>query len=175
MKTLLASILLALLFASAYAQTGTAVVITEPVKYNDYIVDQQNLIGNKLLGLNQVMGNPEATKDDALAAIEQIKAAIEQALLNTGNLSPIEDMGLKKAAIDLFHFYQRTMQTKYPALINQVYSDTPDTDLINTLLGEVTAEEKGYDDAFLGAQSKFASANNFSLEENELQKDFDGN
>jgi hypothetical protein len=169
------TLLLALfLYVSGSAQSSDRKVIQEPVKYNDYIVDQQNLIGGKLLELFQVFNNPESSQSEATASLEFVNAAIEQALANLSVLSPIEDLGVKQAATDLFLFYRQTMQSKYPLLINQVYSSAPDVEEINRIMAEITNEEKGLDEAFLGAQEKFAAANNFKLEENELQKEIGG-
>lgn len=164
-----------LLYAASSAQSSNRIVISEPVKYNDYIVDQQNLIGGKLLEMIQVLNKSESTQDEATASLEMVKATITQALSNLDILSPIEDFGVKQDANDLFLFYQRTAQTKYPLIISQLYSASPDVDEIDKVLAEITTEEKGLDDAFLGAQQKFAAANNFTLEENELQKDINGN
>jgi hypothetical protein len=168
---LLALALIAFLFTTSFAQTVNQTLITEPVKYNDFIVEQQNLIGDKLLQLIQVFQDAQSTKDEATASLELVNGAIGLALSNLSGLSPIEDHGLKQKATDLFLFYQRTMQSKYPLLINQVYSESPDQEEINRILTEVTAEEKGYDDSFQEAQTNFAAANNFSLEENRLQKE----
>jgi hypothetical protein len=164
-----------LLYAASFAQSGNRLVITEPVKYNDYIVEQQDLIGGKLLELVQILNKNESTQDDATASLEIVKATIVQALSNLSALVPLKDSGVKQDAADLFLFYQRTALTKYPPIIGQLYSGSPDFDEIDKLLSEITAEEKGYDEAFQQAQQKFADANNFTLEENELQKDINAN
>lgn len=174
MKNIL-SILFVFVFAGTiFAQSGK-VKITDPVKYNDYIIDEQNEIGESLLDLMDIISDETSTEDVAMAYLDLLTATIDLSLADLENLEKMkDDYGLRKAALDLFGFYRRIMGTKYAEMIEQLYSESPDMEVIDRITKEVSDEEKGYDAAFQSAQQSFATAHGFTLTPNSMQEDIDG-
>lgn len=174
MKTALSVLFLLLFSVLSYSQSGS-VRISEPIKYNDYIVAEQNEIGESLLDLMDVINDETSTEETAMFFLGKLNTTIALSIGDLENLEKMNnDYDLKKSALDLFNFYKRIMGNTYPVIIRQLYSEIPDIELINKLTQEVAAEEKGYDDAFQKAQQSFSSANGFSLTPNTMQDQING-
>jgi len=167
-------VLLFFLSFESFAQSGNQLVITEPVKYNDYIVNEQNAIGEKIINLMGIVSEATSTHETAMAALQLLSNTIDNSIRNLENLKTYDpDFGMKVAAMDLFQFYHRIIQNQYVQLINELYTEQPNVEKINGLVDQVSVEEKGFDDAFQAAEQKFADANNITLEKNELQESFE--
>lgn len=163
-----------LLLATAGLQ-GQTMKITDPVKYNDYIVDQQNLIGEQLVKL---IGMLQAMPEDKSELIDQLEVLIAQcksSISNVKNLRPNpNEFGLKQAALDLFGFYEKTMDHEYRQLIDEIYKEEPNQEVLNDILKNVTANEATFDSVFQSKQGEYAKYHNIQLEENQLQEEIDG-
>lgn len=150
------------------------VKITDPVKYNDYIVGEQDRIGTELLKL---IGMFDALPEDQKVCINQLEVVLttcKSAIANVEKLKPIEhEFGLKNASIDLFKFYDRIIDSDYRVIIGELYKDVPDLEKMQGVLTKVTEEEATYDGAFQTAQQSFATYHNMDLRPNEMQEQFD--
>jgi len=159
---------------TGFAQVSSKIVITEPIKYNDFIVEQQNQIGNGIVALIAVFGDTNGTKTIAIEKLNIVLKSTSEAIDNISKLKAINpDYGLKENALNLFTFYKRTMGSTYFTVIDEIYSDQPDTDKLNELVNSISAEEAGYDNAFQTSQQEFADEYDFTLETNELQEKFE--
>jgi hypothetical protein len=165
-------LLLCLGFIGLQAQTTT---IKDPVKYNDFIVNQQNLIGEELLVL---IGMFDALPDDQQVVLDQLEIVIgtcKSSIATTKNLKAIpNEFGLKANAIALFGFYEDIMDTDYRDAIAELYAEVPDTDLLQKILTSVQEEEAKFDAAFQSSQEQFAKYHNIQLIQNEIQEEIDG-
>lgn len=174
MKTTITFIILLVFSGISFGQT-TPVRISDPVKYNDYIVNEQNEIGESLLALMGVINDETSTLDIARSYLAALNSTIDHTIADMNNLEELKnDYGLKKSAMDLFGFYKRIMSDKYSVIITQLYAEIPDVELITRITGEVTDEEKGFDAAFQQAQQSFASGYGFTLSPNSMQDDLNG-
>jgi len=163
-----------LLFLSfeATGQKSQLKVISNPVEYNDYIINQQNSIGSELKVLISIVTNDSSFKTQALTELSILTGVVEEAVNNLQNLKPIDpDSGLTASAIDLFSFYKLIMSTSYKELIDEIYAEAPDSEKMNRILTTITEDEAKYDAAFQSSQQYFSEYYNFTLEENELKLD----
>lgn len=153
---------------------NTPVRITDPVKYNDYIVGEQDRIGTELLKLIDMFGALPEDKQVTINQLEVVLRTCESANANLDRLKPIEhEFGLRDAAKGLFTFYHNIIDTDYRVVIDELYADTPDIDKMQEILNNVTTAEATYDETFQTAQQSFAKYHNMELKENELQEEFD--
>lgn len=172
MKAILKSpllLFLLLLAGSLAAQT----TIKDPVKYNDFIVEQQNTIGTEVIRFNEVVGADESLENRA-GVDAQLKVMVdvtEKAIAKLKALKPIDkEFGLKTSALALFEFYLTIFQKEYAEMVAQLYADAPDFDKLQHILDDVTAREQVLDADFQDKQGKFAKHYGFELTENELQE-----
>ncbi len=148
--------------------------ITDPVKYNDYIVGQQNIIGTELLKLIGMFDALPEDKSETFAQLDVVITKCSEGVANLKNLKPIaNEFGMRQAAIELFSFYHEIMDTDYRTIIDQLYSDAPDMEIMQGILTKVQDAEAVVDAKFQSAQKAFSAHHNIQLEENELQEEFD--
>jgi hypothetical protein len=148
--------------------------ITDPVTYNDKIVQYQDNIGYAMVAMNEHIGTNESTLSsaeelrlDLLKIILESIAGIKKMQAFDGN----DDM--RKAGLALFQFYEKAVSTDYREAINILYKEDLSEDDITVLEGivaKITEEESEFDIAFEEAQTAFAKKHNIDLEENELQE-----
>jgi len=164
-------ILLTMTIAGLNAQT---LKITDPVKYNDYIVGQQNIIGTELLKLIAMFDALPEDKGETFAQLDVVITKCTDGIKNMNNLKAIpNEFGMRQAAIELFQFYHDIMDTDYRTIIDQLYTETPDMELMQGILVKVQTNEAVVDEKFQSAQKSFSNYHNIQLEENELQEEFD--
>lgn len=143
------------------------------VEFNDGIVGLQMNIMEPALELMSL------ESDDILGDLEDVTAETEH------SIKVLEEMevypggeAMKKAALDLFNFYLRTMQGPWKeALTLYVEKGDKMTDeeiiRFQELLTEPGREETQYDNAFGTAQDNFAATNNIRIEKNPMQEEID--
>ena len=166
-------LLLVFMTVAAYSQAPPTKVITVPTEYNDYIVGQQNMIGEGILNFVSVFSDTASTSADAKAKLNLVLQTTSDVIDNMNNLQTYTpDFGLKESAINLFTFYKRIIGTTYFAIVDEVYSTTPDTAKLDEMLKAITEEEAGLDKAYQESQQKFAAENKFTLEDNKLEEKF---
>lgn len=151
--------------------------ITDPVVYNDKIVDYQNDIITAMLELSGSVGSDGYTLEmceeirlKTLKIANQSIAGVNKMQAFNGN----DD--LRKAALQLFQFYERIISNDYKDVMEIVYKeDVSDEDIarLEELSVKVTEDETALDLVFEEAQIAFAEKNGFDLKENELQEDID--
>ncbi len=168
------SVLLLMLIVGFTAMQAQSLKITDPVKYNDYIVSEQNRIGTELLKLIDMFS---ALPEDQSVAVDQLEVIIETANSAKDNLKNLKtipnEFGLKQAASELFAFYAVTMDTDYRKVIDQLYADEPDMTFMQEVLVKIQTAEGIVDKNFQEKQEKFAQFHNIKLEENQLQEEFE--
>ena len=163
-----------LLFAafSAKSQSTSDTVITDPIAYNDFIVEQQNYIGLEIKVFSSIISDTTSYKSEAVAELEVLKSAVEKSTKNLKRLKQLNpDFNMKSQAVNLFGFYKRIMETYYVDFLDELYVEIPDMDNLNVLLDKITDEEAVYDNAYADAQKAFAEHYNISLEENTLYEE----
>ncbi len=148
------------------------------MEYNDYIVAQQNSVGEAVLAFNEEMAGADATQESIQPHFDVLVLACHEAFDKISNLTDYEGyFELRDAAIDLFTFYLHTFEDDYAQMINLVFSDASDEatmDSINALMEKISAAEAEVDGRFAAAQSSFSEIYGFDLLENELQEEIDG-
>lgn len=150
---------------------------TDPVKYNDYIVEQQNKIGEKIIVFNEQMALDNMTYDKILPYYNALLSTTKDALDKLNKLEAFEkNADLKNAATELIKFYEKTFTNEYMEIMKLIFgSDLSETTLnrVNELLQKITNEEGAFDNRFQTAQKAYAKKHNIELEENSLQKELD--
>lgn len=173
MKAFLALFLIAALNSASIAQQK---IITDPIKYNDYIVASQNDIMLEMLKFNELMSDSTNTLARSKAQIQVMIELTKKAIKTTQNLKPLDkDFNLRNTAIDLFGFYEKAMQVDYINMVEEIFKPAPDYNRLQEILKGVTEAEKGFDEAFQTAQKNFADYYDIELTENDLNKKLEGN
>ncbi len=153
---------------------STAQKITDPVVYNDKIVEYQDQIGYAMVAMNEHIGTDEST----LSSAEELRLDLLKIIVES--ISGIKKMqafdgndDMRKAGLALFQFYERAVATDYKEAISILYKEDLSEDDITVLEGivvKITEDESEFDIAFEKAQTAFAKKHNIELEENELQE-----
>jgi hypothetical protein len=150
----------------------------DAVQYNDYIVSQQNLIGEKIIAYNTEFGVENVTREMVQPYYDDLLKTTREVVVRMRNLEVFEgNEQFLKASVDLMEFYQRTVEGAYLEMINIIFDpdfNDQSVEKLNTLLTNLTAEEAVYDDAFQKSQEAFANAYGFTIEKNELEDELNG-
>lgn len=172
MKTLF---LLLVLLTSGLA---SAQKFSSAVEYNDHIVDLQNEIGYKMIAFNEQVGGENSTMEQVQPFFDDLLSTTRDVIQRLEKVQPWENnKELKLAALELFRFYERTIDKDYRQMIGIVYkAEMTDEDYqaLTEILAKVTEDEKAFDNRFQLAQQAFADKYNIDLEKNELQEELDG-
>jgi hypothetical protein len=167
--------LLLVLIAAGTGLRAQTLKISDPVKYNDYIVDQQNLIGAELIKLIGMFDALPEDKQEVIDQLDILVATCKSSTDNVKNLKPIaNEFGIKQAAVNLFSFYEVIMNTDYRRMIDEIYAEEPNQEVLQEIVKSVSEKEAKLDADFQENQGKFAKYHNIMLEENELQEEIDG-
>lgn len=162
---------LIMLSAQSFAQSYK----TDPVLYNDKIVDAQSAIGREIIAFVDFMGNGDLKEAEGqLAGV----IATTQAKTNEVKAMPGFDgnVGLRNAAVALFQFYERTFDTEYREMLQLMGKEEfgpAETERFNEILTSISTEEAKLDEEFKRQQNIFATTHNIILQENELQEEID--
>lgn len=171
--------ILSLLFVGITCSQAQQTNFKTAIDFNDYIVGLQDSIGYGIVAFNKIIENNTLSKSEmttqALAQLEKIKKTTRTSTAALGKVTPYKGGdALKKAALDLFNFYYKTMDVEYKQMVMLLAADAY-TDAIIKELTEIQERivnnEKGFDFEFGEAQKKFATLYHFSLDENQLEKD----
>jgi hypothetical protein len=148
------------------------------IQYNDYIVGQQNLIGEKIIAFNNEFGVENVTREMIQPYYDSLLSTARQVVVRMRNLEAFDgNEQFLKASVDLMEFYQRTVEGAYLEMINIVFDpdlNDQSVEKLNTLLNNVTSEEAKYDDIFQQSQEAFAGKYGFTLEKNALEEELKG-
>jgi hypothetical protein len=165
-------------FLTANAQTKT---FQTAIDYNDFVVDLQDSIGYSLLAFNNIIGADNITHSDirtlGMDNLEKCKKLTKVKIDILQKTKPyLKGDALKQAALNLFNFYYKTMNTDYKRMVELLSVETYTQGTISQLSEiqeKVTTEEKTLDDAYMAAQIAFAKTYGFELTENKLEKEMD--
>lgn len=159
--------------------SANAQSITDPVKYNDYIVEQQSLIGEKMLAFTGKFSEENMTLAVITPILEDLLSTAKKGVSAVKQLTPFEgDTQLKQSAIDLFQFYVAIIDREYREMVNLVFGDNLNDvaiEQIQELVQKITADEAVYDGNFSAAQAAYAAKYGFILDKNKLQDEIDKN
>lgn len=155
-----------LVWVLSYGATAQTTFKTA-LEYNNYIIDEQNKIGQLIVRFNDLV----ATSNNAEARKLLTGEMATQARASLRSISQMPayngDTKFRGAAVDLFSFYMVCFEKQYLQLLNIVTKEgditTEDLDTIQKVQKEVEETEKKYDDAFSEAQNAFAKKNNITL------------
>ena len=143
------------------------------VEYNEFIISHQNKIGTDLSQLITYISSMD--KPGSKSQLETTTATIQLAIKEVRALESYNgNSAFRDAAVKLFEFYHIVVVQKYPTLLKIMFVEGgPGPEDINALSGimdQISIDEGVLDEKFQTAQKKFASDNEFSLNENEFQK-----
>lgn len=144
------------------------------VEYNDYIVEQQTLIGEKLMTFFERFGEEDMSNAVISTILDDLLNTVNDGVLAIKRLPAYEDdTQMRQAALELFQFYSKTIDQDYREMVNLVFGgnlDDATAARFKEIVAKVQAEEVEYDLNFSSAQGAFAEKYDFTLEENELQE-----
>lgn len=167
-----------LLFIVAFLSVGSllqAQQFKDAVAYNDYVVEQQLEIQDKMVAFNEAIGNPELTMADIRPYHTALLAQCESAVKKIKAMPPYEgNTALRDNAKALYEFYTVIVREdfeKMMVIVTNPEASPEDYAVLESILNKVTESEKAYDEAYLGAQEAFAAKHNFKLvpQEEELE------
>jgi hypothetical protein len=148
---------------------------TEAIKFNDDLVNFQNQIGEQIVYFNSVVGLENASFETVNPVLNELVKTVNEVILKAEKLKPYDNnIELKNAFMDLFKFYQRTVNTEYKEIVKIIFVDEKmDVDRVNLLIDKVTQEEAVLDAKFKSVQNAYALKYKFKLVENEIQEKID--
>jgi hypothetical protein len=150
-------------------------VFSSSVRYNDFIINNQTGVINKMVELVNCMDKCDDTElrnkykefgDETKYSLKQIKR-----LSDFGGNTEFRDR-----AVDLFNFYIDVYENAYKELIEMVIKgdiSEKDQARMNKIVEDVGEKEAKLDNAFQAAQQKFADENDMQIIENDIQKEID--
>ncbi len=156
-------ILLFILFGAGISLKAQT-TFTDPIAYNDFIIDQQLAVGEAIEAIFDF-----ELPDSALiwATYDLSLARVKQANANIKSLKPFEgDSVFIKAAIELFAYYEKTFINDYPDFITFFLDEAPlesETEEMNQRVEFLANWESELDMVFTLAQETFAKAHNFTF------------
>lgn len=161
-----------------FATAGTFAQSTlTPVEYNNKIISIQTTVINAIITLSGTF--EQRNHDEMDSKYSALKKITEKAVEDISKLSSYEgNSDLKTAAKNLFVFYKETVATDYAEMIKILKkkdTDITEKDIqrIDEISAAISAREKVLDERFAEEQKNFAKKYNFTIEENELQKEID--
>ena len=152
------------------------ITFSDPISYNDYIVDNQDKIGVELLNF-MALFTDGAAEARFIEVHKGVINTIDGAIKDTKAMPAYEgNLRLKDASVALFVFYKSVVEKEYKELMDIYIAgdfNEETSKKMDNLIGSITSREENYDKEFAEAQAEFAKKYKFSLEENDLQKEFE--
>lgn len=169
--------LVSTLFVLLLALNGRTQTFSSAKEYNDYIVDVQVSIGEKMLAFNDIVGGENSTLEYAISELNAIVKFADDQIAKASKITPFEkNTELKESALALFRFYRLILHEDYRKMVT-IYFDPNLNEAslaeMQAILDDITEREKPLDARFQIAQEAFASKYNLELLENELQQEID--
>lgn len=169
--------LVSTLFVLLLALNGRTQTFSSAKEYNDYIVDVQVSIGEKMLAFNDIVGDENSTLEYAISELNAIVKFADDQIAKASKITPFEkNTELKESALALFRFYRQILHEDYRKMVT-IYFDPNLNEAslaeMQAILDDITEREKPLDARFQIAQEAFASKYNLELLENELQEEID--
>lgn len=171
MKPLFTFLVLALLLLQSF-KSDTKITAIE---FNDAIIDEQNKIIELTLQMVEYF-ETDLDKSEELRVI-----AVQQCTTSIANITKLETFKggekFKSSALALFTFYRDIFSDEFEKMILILKKGEniteEDLEYLTKINDEINAREVELDANMEKAQSDFAIANNFSIEENEYQDEID--
>lgn len=146
--------------------------------YNDYIVDLQNQIGERMLAFNEAVSMSDATRESVQPDYDTLLLVTKNCIAKLKKLPAYEgNVSLRNTAQQLFEFYQKTIEQDYKEMVDLIFGSTLDEAALarlTVIMEKITADEKVYDENFAKEQQAFATKYNFELIDNTIQEEIDG-
>jgi hypothetical protein len=166
-----------MLFALLFVMHSKAQTFTSAQEYNDYIVNVQVSIGEKMLAFNDIVGDENVTLEYAISELNAMVAFADGVIAKTSKITPFEkNIELKESAIALFRFYRQILNEDYRKMVTIYYDPNLNEESIKemeVILESISQREAPLDERFQTAQIAFAEKYNLELLENELQEEID--
>jgi hypothetical protein len=172
MKKPLGAVVSTLLFTfvivSCNENTATCgkVILTTPVAYNDFIVDRQNEIIQKMVKLNQLY--TEGTNKEIAWHYKELIACTDSNLNKIKILTPYEnDSSLKLKAFNLIAYYSKIFHHEYKEVVDiflEGYNPSDkEMDRIYNIIQDVKKNETELNAQLTQAQLAFAKKHGFEF------------
>jgi hypothetical protein len=158
-----------ILFASCNdhkARSGN-ITFDNPIEYNDFIIDQQNVIIEHMIALSRSYDKGE--HDTIQEAFKSLVNACDSSRALIHNLTAYEnDSTLKISAAELFNFYSNTFHKEYKEMLGiflkgELASDTEILRL-NNIVAYVRLKEEELNIKLTASQHSFSQKYGFKFE-----------
>ncbi|HBS86500.1 MAG: hypothetical protein A2W91_19985 [Bacteroidetes bacterium GWF2_38_335] len=139
----------------------------DPIFYNDFIVEQQTDLMTLILEMNTALET--GTAEEVYTALNQLQERTARAIDELDNMPCHKgDCEMIDAARKLFAFYALIFEDDYNKMIKlALKTELTDVELteFSEIQSGIVTREAALDEAFLGAQKRFADKNGFTLSE----------
>ena len=166
-----------MLFALLFVVQSKAQTFATAQEYNDYIVNVQVSIGEKMLAFNDIVGEENSTLEYAISELNATVAFADDAIAKASKITPFEkNSELKESALALFRFYRQILNEDYRQMVSIYFDPNLNEESIKemeAILESISQREASLDKRFQTAQIAFAEKYNLELLENELQEEID--
>jgi hypothetical protein len=166
-----------MLFALLFVVQSKAQTFSNAQEYNDYIVNAQVSIGEKMLAFNDIVSDENSTLEITISELNAIVKFTDDVIAKASKITPFEkNTELKESALALFRFYRQILHEDYRKMVTIYFDPNMNEESINemqTILESISQREAPLDERFQTAQIAFAEKYNLELLENELQEEID--
>lgn len=154
------------------------VILSSPVEYNDFIVDRQNEIIQKMVKLNQLY--TEGTNKEITWHYKELIACTDSNLNKIKILTPYEnDSTLKLNALNLIAYYSKIFHNEYKEVVDiflEGYNPSDkEMDRIYNIIQDVKKNETYLNTQLTQAQLAFAKKHGFEFSDDKGLKSPDVN
>lgn len=147
-------------------------VLTDPIQYNDFIVDEQEKIAVLLFALQDEMAVEELSTEKLWSIHTDLTNQIEESKNTMMALADYDgNTEFRDAAIGLYAFYGRMVENAYRKIMEIIVRhEYTEEDLLRMeeIIAQITEEEATYDTRYQNAQTEFAARYGIELLENDL-------
>jgi hypothetical protein len=178
--TVISTLIFTFVIVSCNENSATCgkVILTTPVAYNDFIVDRQNEIIQKMVKLNQLY--TEGTNKEISWHYNELIACTDSNLHKIKILTPYEnDSTLKLRAFDLIAYYSKIFHHEYKEVVDIFlggYNPSDDEmDRIYNIIQDVKKNETELNAQLTQAQLAFAKKHGFEFSDDKGLKPPDVN
>lgn len=166
-----------MLFALLLVMHSKAQTFSSAQEYNDYIVNVQVSIGEKMLAFNDIVGDENSTLEFVISELNTIVKFADDQIAKASKITPFEkNTELKESALALFRFYRQILNEDYRKMVTIFFDPNLNEESLTemeAILESISQREAPLDERFQTAQIAFAEKYNLELLENELQEEID--
>jgi hypothetical protein len=144
------------------------VILSTPIAYNDFIVDRQNEVIEKMVKLNQLY--QQGTNQEIEWHYKELVRCTDSNLIKIKQLTPYEeDSSLKINALNLLNYYSKIFHNDYKEIVDVflkgVAPSNYEMERIYEIIQEVKKKESELNAQLSKSQSMFAKKFGFEFEE----------